>query len=441
MEDASGPRAVAGQAKTGEGEAIAFRGRVLAPDGKPAAGAGVYTTAPRGDGSWGGPDLRTRAAADGSFRFELPRAELAAGRDQPWATLTVVAIADGLGPDWVELPKPPDGELTLRLVDDSVPIRGRILDLQGRPVAGAKITRARINAEGPGGIDSYLKLLRDDPFRASNHRFAKYYWEGVKLPGEPASITTDAEGRFRLTGIGRDRIVDIAVEGPTIQSATITAMTRNAAAVSSPKDAFGAKTIHGATFDHLIPPGRALTGVVRDKRTGRPLTGVGVGGTETNARTTTDAEGRYTLTGFPKGKSYGLMVLAGAKPPYFVTCLDVPDTAGLDPIKVDVDCVPGIPLRLKLTDKETGKTPRGVEVSYWPLYPNSHVREVPGYAPVRASGAYNEGALQDDGTYLLGVLPGPGAVIVRAAEGSTGRPASIPGPSSTPRGGRRRRKG
>ena len=123
----------------------------------------------------------------------------------------------------------------------------------------------------------------------------------MKLPGQPASVTTDAEGRFRLTGIGRDRIVDIAVEGPTIQSATITAMTRDAAAVSTPKDAFAARTVYGATFDHLIPPGRALTGVVRDKRTGQPMAGVRVGGTETNARTTTDAEGRYTLPGFPKG--------------------------------------------------------------------------------------------------------------------------------------------
>jgi hypothetical protein len=246
----------------------------------------------------------------------------------------------------------------------------------------------------------------------------------MTLPGRPASVTTNAEGRFRLTGIGRERIVDIAVEGPTIQSATITAMTRDAAAVATPKDAFAAKTIYGATFDHLVPPGRALTGVVRDKRTGRPLAGVDVGGSGTNARAKTDAEGRYSLTGFPKGPSYGLMVLAGEKPPYFVTCRSVPDTAGLDPLRADVDCVPGIPLRLKLIDKETGKPPVGAEVAYWPIYPNPHVREVPGYAPVRGSGPYNQGVLQSDGTYLLGVLPGPGAVVVRTAEGRY-RPACV----------------
>jgi hypothetical protein len=83
-------------------------------------------------------------------------------------------------------------------------------------------------------------------------------------------------------------------------------------------------------------------------------------------------------------------------------------------------------MRLKLIDKETGKTPKDVEVSYWPLYPNAHVREVPGYAPVRGSGAYNEAKRQEDGTYLLGVLPGPGAVTVtiRTPEGQY-RPACV----------------
>ncbi len=117
------------------------------------------------------------------------------------------------------------------------------------------------------------------------------------------------------------------------------------------------------------------------------------------------------------------MVLAGEKPRYFVTCLDVPDVAGLDPVRADVECVPGIPMRLKLIDKETGKTAKSVEVSYWPIYPNAHVRDVPGYAP-HGGGPYNQGIFQDDGTYLLGVLPGPGAVTVRTAQGKY-RPACV----------------
>ena len=139
----------------------------------------------------------------------------------------------------------------------------------------------------------------------------------------------------------------------------------------------------------------------------------------------TDAEGRFTLPGFPKAPRYPLMVLAGEKtPPYFVTCLNVADTGGLAPIETIVDCVAGIPMRLKLIDKETGKPVTGADVAYFPVYPNPHAREVPGYAPVRGYGAFNSGIWQSDGTYLLGVLPGPGGVFVRAAE-NLYRPACV----------------
>ena len=179
---------------------------------------------------------------------------------------------------------------------------------------------------GTDGIDPYLKLLREDPRAAANHRFAKEFWNNP-LPGQPTSVTTDAQGRFRLTGIGRDRIVEIGVEGPSIQSATIIAMTRPSAAVSSPQgtSTVVAKTIYGATFDHLVPPGRALTGIVRDKRTKQPLAGVTVCGKGTNARVTTDAQGRFTLSGFPKGESYGLMVACRGESP--VLC-HLPQRAG-----------------------------------------------------------------------------------------------------------------
>ena len=50
----------------------------------------------------------------------------------------VAAVAAGYGPDWVAL-KEPGAELTLRLVKDDVPIKGRVLDLEGRPIAGATV--------------------------------------------------------------------------------------------------------------------------------------------------------------------------------------------------------------------------------------------------------------------------------------------------------------
>ena len=289
----------------GDAELLNFHGRVLGPDGKPLRGAAVYLVDTGSNPERAEPVLKTKTDADAHFRFTLPKAELenVAWR-MPSATFTVLATAEGFGPDWVDLTTPPHEAVTLRLVDDSVPITGRILNFEGRPVAGAKVTRGRIRAQDADGIDSYLKLLRDDPMRASNHRFAKNYWS--RLPFQPLSVLTDADGRFRLSGNGCDRIVEMQVEGQSIQSATITAMTRKATTISTPRGTFAAKTIYGASFDHVIPPGRALSGVVRDKRTKQPLVGVAVVGKKTNARTITDAGGRYTLPGFPKDKSYAL---------------------------------------------------------------------------------------------------------------------------------------
>ena len=55
----------------------------------------------------------------------------------PW----VVASAPGFGPGWasaVRQPGAPD-ETTVRLEEDGPPIEGRIVDLEGRPVAGARV--------------------------------------------------------------------------------------------------------------------------------------------------------------------------------------------------------------------------------------------------------------------------------------------------------------
>jgi RNA polymerase sigma factor (sigma-70 family) len=412
------------RASQDDGASFSFHGQVFRPDGKPAHGAALYAVIPT-RAPTPKPVMKTKTDADGRFQFSLPKADVeAVFALSPFARITILATAEGLGPDWVALAEPSSTDLTLRLVDDSVPILGRILDLEGRPVAGATITRGWIKAERERGIDPYLKSVKEDPMMASNHNFAMNYWAGLELPDRPDHVTTDQDGRFRLSGIGRDRIVEIGVEGSTIQSARITAMTRASSPVSSHPGSFAGKTIYGATFEHAIAPGRALTGIVRDKRTKQPLAAITVCGTETTARVRTDAQGRYTLPGFPKGNSYGLMVLAGDMAPYFVTAMTVPDAAGLEPISVDVDCVAGIMTRLTLLDKATGKPAVGADVFYRPIYPNSHAREVPGYAPVRGGGPYNSGQPREDGSYVLGVLPGPGGIFVRTTPGKY-RPACV----------------
>src|SRR5437763_12118473 len=37
------------------------------------------------------------------------------------------------------------------------------------------------------------------------------------IPGWPARLTTDADGRFRLTGVGQQRVVALDVSGPKVE--------------------------------------------------------------------------------------------------------------------------------------------------------------------------------------------------------------------------------
>jgi hypothetical protein len=110
---------------------VAVSGRVLGPDGKPVAGAKLYL------GYTGPKDMkypvRATSGDDGHFKFTVEQSELdKASEDYP--TINVMAVAAGHGCDWAAV-GPAGEEVTLRLVKD-VPIGVRILDPEGKPVAG-----------------------------------------------------------------------------------------------------------------------------------------------------------------------------------------------------------------------------------------------------------------------------------------------------------------
>ena len=97
---------------------------------------------------------------------------VATTHETPWTTAQVVAIAAGFGLGWVDASNEENAninprDLTIRLTRADAPISGRIVDLEGRPVAGATIRpeeilepekddlSAWIGAEMSGPGDSY----------------------------------------------------------------------------------------------------------------------------------------------------------------------------------------------------------------------------------------------------------------------------------------------
>jgi protocatechuate 3,4-dioxygenase beta subunit len=385
------------------------RGRVLDPAGKPFKGARLYLRyvsshgfgfhekgwtrrgkegdLPLADSVW--PlAVRATSGADGTFRFTFGPADLDARLMEEQSALpAVIAVADGHGPSWAALGKP-GTRLTLRLTRDDVPVLGRILDEDGQPVRGVKVR--------------VVCLVEQDRRTAP--------WAGP-IPGQPQTVTTGADGQFRLTGLGRERRVILGLQGETIEHRQISA-TVNARA--------GDKTLskhhgHGlpATFTFVAAAGRRIRGVVRDKATGRPVAGVRVKAWDGFVETITDKEGRYELTGTAKAARYTLTARPGPGQPYFSASASSDDAPGLAPLTVNFNLVGGIALRGRVKEKGGGK-PAVAVVDYHPLFPNPHVRKIAPYDRPASSAVVGP-----DGSYSLVVLPGPGVVCLSAAPRDT----------------------
>jgi protocatechuate 3,4-dioxygenase beta subunit len=408
-------------------DSMNYGGRVLGPDGKPVAGAKLYMKGGYKKGEEYSREeqspLDAPTGSDGRFKFSVPKAKYAG------MPTVLTAMAANYGAGWVEVPA--DGrrdDLTLRLVKDDVPITGQVVDLEGKPVAGATLRLLQIKAAPGEDLGPWIEAVKAKkglntslpfPYQLVELRYLTRYTDAVS-----GKVTTDAEGRFRLTGIGRNRLARVQLDGPTIVSQYLRILTRPGAAVEA---TWGGEpgsgmpraqwAYYGANFRHAAAPTKPIVGVVRDKDTKEPLAGVTVRslnglGTGTNVQATTDAQGRYRLTGMPKGADNRIVAIPPRGLPYVAVGSDVPDTNGLDPVAVDLGLKRGVWIGGKITDKATGKPVRA-HVEYFALSTNPNLGAYRGFDAANLD--LGEGT--EDGSYRVVGLPGPGLVAVRYKDG------------------------
>jgi RNA polymerase sigma factor (sigma-70 family) len=365
-------------------EAITLNGRVVDADDKPIAGAEIVL-------GWWQPFARdwfpwvvtpfqpkpgVTTDADGRFRLHTTKADLLSvvdyPRNKPWRYLQVVASARGYGPGFVTM-EPGQKELKITLPRKEAPLHGRVLDLQGRPVAGASVS-----------VDHLLAGKQGQRILFVNS------W-----PGLPDKVTTDREGRFTLPDVGRDREVLLHIQGPQIEHKLVTVRT----------------AARERKVEVIAGPTKPIRGVIRDRDTGKPLAGVVVYGNREahrgGIRAVTDAQGRYELVGLPKAKSYELSIFPAPAQPYLEVVRKVADSEGLKPLRMDVRLRRGIRVHLRVIDKITRKPVRGA-VRYSPLADNPFHSEDPRPASNWAS---DELYMPDkDHCYNFVAYPGPGII-------------------------------
>jgi RNA polymerase sigma factor (sigma-70 family) len=383
-------------------------GRVLDPDGKPAASASVYlwtnNLKKRADVT-----VEATAGEDGSFRLRVPDAALK--RDAK----LVAGGVQGCAANWEDLRAAPKGAIILRLVKDDVPLSGRVLDLEGRPIPGVTVDVHWVGQHPAGQvgkwIDRFVEMMSKGTWINEN---------GLRIVRpemlDVGPVVTDQKGMFTIPGVGRDRVVTALLRGDAVETWRVQIAARLGRQAGEP----WVKGMHGlypTGADYMLGPTKPIIGTVRDRKTGKPVAGVTVFDQSFFVQSTTDAEGRYRLVGGPKRNQYSIGAGGKKGVPYIDFYRhDVADTPGLEPIRFDIEMERGVEISGKITDQATGQPVRGT-VSYFHTRDNPNLKDF-----VTLQGpkmiASDWGRIGPDATFTVLGIPGPGALAVCAEDSS-----------------------
>jgi RNA polymerase sigma factor (sigma-70 family) len=379
-----------------------YQGTVLDEAGKPISGAVLKL-----------PDKEV-ARSDEQGRFEFTTATSRNSRLLP----PVIVTAEGKAPDWTLLGENP--QLTFRL-REPMTIRGRLIDLQGKPIAGAKVKPRAIEGDTSRDIKVLVASFMD---RFGGTPMSRQDLRPPSLVGLPNSVTTDAAGRFEIKGVGRGRIVVLGIEADGFELRTLRVvadesfdakeLAKQRGEVMEGRLRRPRPTLVPADFDFALRPTRPIAGTVRDAATGKPLAGVQINGGveeawwEDHAIARTDADGRYKLLGLPKAARCRLIFFPGEGSAYLQSGRIVNDAEGLGPLTADVAMIRGVKLAGRVTDKATGKPVAGAGLLYSPLEGNKAAEAMKG------TNIENFGSVgyrsDGDGRFTITVPPGLGVV-------------------------------
>jgi RNA polymerase sigma factor (sigma-70 family) len=353
--------------------------------------------------------------------------------DEPKAAMRASGVANGATAVAPIAPRDADAEPQAP-AGTGPGIEGRIVDLEGRPIAGARVEVTDLWSAPDNNLGRWLDQAQDRGVAHPSQGLSP----GGKVfplpttsrgrsqrsspsPAMPAA-TTGPDGRFRLAGVGPEQLAGIRVTGPTIATARLYVMGRDGAEVRATlRQGLTPSQVvyHARKLEYAAAPGKPIEGVVRDMDTGRPIAGVALQAAvydEQNLmrapgiEATTDHRGHYRLAGLPRAPAYRLFVEPGGDEPYpNATLRAAGDTPAFEPVTFDILLKRGILVRGKVTDKATGQ-PVAAIVEVYAFNDNPHLREFPGF---KSSGLARSFVV--NGRYEIVALPGRGIIGVLAA--------------------------
>ena len=313
-----------------------------------------------------------------------------------------------------------------------VHVTGRILNIEGRPVRGVIIRVSAVARAKEGDLSAWIETLQRGRIYAANVLLERI--RPIDTGWPQLTTKTDIEGRFVLPELDAERIVTLTAQGSTIATVNLTVVTRRL----EPLTVIPNK-IYGADFVAKLPPSGTISGIVCAAEDRLPLPDVTVRTVvpacyawqvTNDARTTTDARGRFRLQGLPANWRGDLLVCPNAGQPYFKKLVDVGDAQPTPnenrSASMDIALRRGIWIEGKISEMATGLALSGVPLRYAPFKENPFARGLPGFLaqrgnPVltdinRSSDGQDQALTNADGRYRLVGLPGRGIVTVNLAD-------------------------
>jgi len=232
---------------------------------------------------------------------------------------------------------------------------------------------------------------------------------GVRPP-LVASVHTGANGWFTLAGLGRERIAEIRISGPGIETADVLVRSRtgetvwlpeNSASRRDPKNTL--RVIYPHEFTLVAGTSVPVTGRITDVKTGDPLAGIGVQATSMSTGPVTGRDGTYRLDGLPLGNSE-LLILPPPGSRYLAGSVSVTTVAIRGAVVTNVVLTPGVLVRGRAIGETTERpVPGRVEYFAYATNPNLGVSNSLTRATIPPVFATD-----GDGRFEIPVLPGQG---------------------------------
>jgi RNA polymerase sigma factor (sigma-70 family) len=395
---------------------LSASGQVRDEEGKPIAGARVYLREwtswrirrmdakdidrvfQRGESL---PDVLAEATTDRDGRFafkDVAAPPFPVEDDEPVGNTVfpwdVVAIAPGRSLDWAQLtPRNRREPIALTLGREAT-VTGRLVDANGKPIVGVRV------AVGEVAPLIEPRQLQIDPWDPTG----RLEPANGKLP---VATTTDADGRFHIGGLPRDRRILLVAQGDGIERSILYAATTTVPQPDKVQTFYhGGRPnttrlpVYTRDFTHEIERAdRRLVGRVVFAETGKPAAGADVLWGQRNAAKA-DADGRFTIDRLPAG-THDIHVMAWKSDATSVS-VNVEIPRDREVVERTFRLPKGAVVAGQVVEEDTGK---GVaKVQLWfdhQLRPD----EVPSYFAHMAE-------TDAEGRYKLVVPPGPGRLRI-----------------------------